>query len=152
MGSMGRMQIMMRMLIRGWMRMQNLSVLHQNEGGIGKSIPDALKGRGKSPGRREWISQYLPSFGGVQTFSSSLTHPREWIRKSIPLGMDGLTNVKMNPSLPMRECRKLFAVRQVWQNRICNAAHQVRGPGLDICSLCLFLVLKRASWESKFDV
>ena len=55
-----------------------VSVLHQNEGGIGKSIPDAreisldprnLSGLRKSLGRRGWISQYLPSFGGVQTFS-----------------------------------------------------------------------------------
>ena len=67
----------------------NVSVLHQNEGGIGKSIPDAreisrdprdfprakpegnLEGRGKSRGRRGWISQYLPRFGGTRTFSSS---------------------------------------------------------------------------------
>ena len=28
-----------------------------------------LEGQGKSGGRRGWISQYLPSFGGVQTFS-----------------------------------------------------------------------------------
>ena len=27
-----------------------------------------LEGRGKSRGRRGWISQYLPSFGGVRTF------------------------------------------------------------------------------------
>ena len=55
-----------------------VSVLHQDEGGIGKSIPDArkisqdprdfprakpegnLEGRGKSGGPRGWISQYLP--------------------------------------------------------------------------------------------
>ena len=54
-----------------------VSVLHQDEGGIGKSIPDAqkisrdqrdfprakpegnLKGRGKSRGRRGWISRSL---------------------------------------------------------------------------------------------
>ena len=29
------------------------------------------EGRGKSRGRRAWISQFLPSFGGVRTFSSS---------------------------------------------------------------------------------
>ena len=65
-----------------WM---NVFVLHKNEGGIEKSIPDAreisrdpryfprakpegnLEGRWKSLGRRGWISQYLPSFGGVRT-------------------------------------------------------------------------------------
>ena len=65
----------------------NVSVLHQDEGGIGKSIPDAqqisrdprdfprakpegnLEGRGKSGGQRGWISQYLPSFGGARTIS-----------------------------------------------------------------------------------
>ena len=102
-----------------------VSVLHQDEGGIGKSIPAAqfpetqeisrgrspreisrvegnprdfprpwvlhpetrgisrgrspreiprvegckTHGRGKSRGRRGWISQYLPSLGGVRTFS-----------------------------------------------------------------------------------
>ena len=65
----------------------NVSVLHQDEGGIGKSIPDAqkisrdprdfprakpegnLEGRGKSRGRRGWISQSIPSLGGARTFS-----------------------------------------------------------------------------------
>ena len=89
-----------------------VSVLHQNEGGIGKSIPDAqeisrdprdfprakpegnLEGRGKSQGRRGWISQYLPSFGGVRIFSSSSIHLQGWIRKSIPVGGEGLTVLK----------------------------------------------------------
>ena len=104
-----------------------VSVLHQDEGGIGKSIPDAreisrdprdfprakpegnLEGRGKSRGRRGWIShsliisrevmiltlsilpamqgcisQYLPSLGGVRTFSHHQTFYREWISKSFP--------------------------------------------------------------------
>ena len=34
-----------------------VSVLHQNEGGIGKSIPDAQEGRRKSRGQRGWISK-----------------------------------------------------------------------------------------------
>ena len=65
---------------------QNVSVLHQNEGGIGKSIPKAqeisgdprakpegiLEGQGKSRGKRGWISQYLPRFGGIRTFSDSV--------------------------------------------------------------------------------
>ena len=58
-----------------------VSVLHQNEGGIGKSR-----------GRRRWISQYLPSFGGVRTFSSSSIRLQGWIRKSIPLDREGLEN------------------------------------------------------------
>ena len=63
--------------------MRRMSVLHQNSGGIGKSIPSALEisldprdfpraspsgnlsGLGKSLGRRGWISQYLPRFGGA---------------------------------------------------------------------------------------
>ena len=58
--------------------MRRMSVLHQNSGGIGKSIPSAnkisldprnfpwallsgnLSGLRKSLGRRGWISQYLP--------------------------------------------------------------------------------------------
>ena len=94
--------------------MRRMSVLHQNSGGIGKSIPSALEisldprdfpraspsgnlsGLGKSLGRRGWISQYLPSFGGVRTFSSSLIHP---------CGRGRIDSVKINPSLlKMREC------------------------------------------------
>ena len=48
--------------------------------------------RGKSRGSR--ISQYLPSFGGVRTFSSSSIHLQRWIRKSIPVGREGLTVLK----------------------------------------------------------
>ena len=68
--------------------MRRMSVLHQNSGGIGKSIPSALKisleprdfpraspsgnlsGLGKSLGRRGWISQYLPRFGRARIQSS----------------------------------------------------------------------------------
>ena len=64
--------------------MRRMSVLHQNSGGIGKSIPSALEisldprdfpraspsgnlsGLGKSLGRRGWISQYLPRLGGAR--------------------------------------------------------------------------------------
>ena len=60
------------------------SVLHQDEGGIGKSIPSALQisldprdfpwaspsgnlsGLGKSFGRQGWISQYLPRLSGAR--------------------------------------------------------------------------------------
>ena len=66
---------------------ERLSVLHQNSGGIGKSIPSALQisldprdfpraspsgnlsGLGKSFGRRGWISQYLPRLGGARIHS-----------------------------------------------------------------------------------
>ena len=65
-----------------------VSVLHQNEGGIGKSTPDAqeisrdprdvprvqpeghLEGRGKSRGQ-------IPIFGGVRPFYSSSGSARE---------------------------------------------------------------------------
>ena len=98
---------------------ERMSVVHQDSGGIGKSIPSALEisrgrgfslrlrlreipwvswckthGRGKSRGRRGWISQYLPSFGGVRTFSQHLFFYREWIRKSFPVGREGLTVLK----------------------------------------------------------
>ena len=53
-----------------------MSVLHQNSGGIGKSIPSVLEisldhrpstsGLRKSLGRRGWISQNLPRFGGAR--------------------------------------------------------------------------------------
>ena len=62
-----------------------MSVLHQNSGVIGKSIPSVLEisldpqdfaraspsgnlsGLGKSLGRRGWISQYLPRLDGGRT-------------------------------------------------------------------------------------
>ena len=72
--------------------MRRMSVLHQNSGGIGKSIPSALKisldprdfpraspsgnlsGLGKSLGRRGWISQYLPRFDGARIQSCILLY------------------------------------------------------------------------------
>ena len=59
------------------------SMLHQNEGGIGKSIPDARE-----------ISQYLTSFGGVGTFLHQQSFYMEWIRKSFPVDREGLTVLK----------------------------------------------------------
>ena len=91
---------------------RNVSVLHQDEGGIGKSIPDAqkisrdprdfprakpegnLKVQGKSGGQRGWISQYLPSFGGARTISQHQFFYRKWIRKSFPVDREGLTVLK----------------------------------------------------------
>ena len=52
------------------------------------------RGRGKSQGRRGWISQYLPRFGGARTFSHHQSSYREWIRKSFPVHRKGLTVLK----------------------------------------------------------
>ena len=61
----------------------------------GEARPEGnFEGRGKSRGRRGWISQYLPSFVGVRTFSSLSIHLQGWIRKSIPVGREGLTVLK----------------------------------------------------------
>ena len=45
-------------------------------------------------GRRGWISQYLPSFCGVRTFSQHQFFYREWIRKYFPVVREGLTVLK----------------------------------------------------------
>ena len=98
-------------------------MLHQDEGGIEKSIPDAreisrdprdfprakpegnLEGRGKSRGRRGWISQYFPSFGGVRTFSSSSILSLGMDQEIHPCGQGRIDSVKINLSLlMMREC------------------------------------------------
>ena len=148
--------------------MRRMSVLHQNSGVIGKSIPSALEislhprgfpqpsrfpsgfalgkslgsreiswasgmdfpfshhrqgridfntvnpslptgmdfeGRGKSRGRRGWISQYLPSFGGVQTFSSSSILSLGMDQEIYPSRQGRIDSLKINPSLlRMREC------------------------------------------------
>jgi len=41
-----------------------------------------------------WISQYLPSFGGVRTISQHQFFYREWIRISFPVGREGFTVLK----------------------------------------------------------
>ena len=61
-----------------------VSVLHQTEGGIGKSIPDTRE--------ISWDPRDFQSFGGVLTFSHH--HHREWIRKSFPVDREGLTVLK----------------------------------------------------------
>ena len=96
-----------------------VSVLHQDEGGIGKSIPDVkeiswdprdfprakpegnLEGRGKSRGRMGWISQFLPSFGGVRTFSSSSILSLGMDQEIHPSRQGRIDSVKINPSLLM---------------------------------------------------
>ena len=59
-----------------------MSVLHQNSGSIGKSIPDGQEIFAE-PRKisRLWISQCLQSFAGVQTFSHHQSFPR--VLKSI---------------------------------------------------------------------
>ena len=64
-------------------------------GRSGKSIPNA---RGKSRGRWRWISQYFPSFSGVQTFYHHQSFYREGIRKFFPDGREELT--VLNRSFP----------------------------------------------------
>ena len=53
-----------------------------------------LEGWGQFRGRRGWISKYLPSFGGVRTFSHHQSFYREWIRKSFPVGRAWLIVLK----------------------------------------------------------
>ena len=83
-----------------------VSVLHQNKGCIRKSIPVAQEISGD---KKDFL--IVPGFGfpnsfkvlgGLRTFTSSLIHPKGWIRKSIPLGQLGLTVLKsILPSLLM---------------------------------------------------
>ena len=65
-----------------------VSVQHQNEGSIGKSIPDV----------REifWDPRDFPNFGGARTFSHHQSFYRD--QKIVPCGHD---SVKINPSLLM---------------------------------------------------
>ena len=60
-----------------------------------------LEGRGKSRGRRGWISQFLPSFGGVRTFSSSSILSLGMDQEIHPSRQGRIDSVKINPSLPM---------------------------------------------------
>ena len=79
---------------------ERMSVLHQNSGVIGKSIPSALEisldpqdfpraspsgnlsGLGKSLGHQGWISQYLPCLDGGRTQSNAI-HDQSAIPMSI---------------------------------------------------------------------
>ena len=91
-------------------------MLHQDEGGIGKSIPSALQisldprdfpraspsgnlsGLGKSFGRRGWISQYLPRLGGARIQCYPVGKDARLIH---PCRMEHIDSVKINPSLVM---------------------------------------------------
>ena len=53
--------------------------------------------------QRGWISQKLPSFGGVQPFYSSAIFPREWIRKSFQI--QGRKAFVCRTILAKEECR-----------------------------------------------
>ena len=74
-----------------------MSVLHQNSGVIGKSIPSALEisldpqdfpraspsgnlsGLGKSLGHQGWISQYLPRLDGGRTHYNHCTTMKRYL-------------------------------------------------------------------------
>ena len=105
----------------------SVSVFHQNSGDIGKSIRPAERfpedeAQGKSRGRRGWISQYFPSFGGVRTFSHHQSFFREWIRKSF----GRIDSVKTNPSLLMMSTCDMHQHLSppVVQSTIDNLQHQ----------------------------
>ena len=71
-------------------KMYNVRIMHSliiNREGLilTLSIQSTLRG---------WISQYLPSLGGVGTFSHRQTFYREWISKSFPADREGLTVLK----------------------------------------------------------
>ena len=91
-----------------WCTMYTVHVMHQCStitGPVAGDFPRAsplgnLFGLRKSLGRRGWISQYLPSFGGVPTFSHHQSFCREWIRKFFPVASVKIDSVKINPSLP----------------------------------------------------
>ena len=61
---------------------------------------------------------YLPSFGGVRTFSSSSIHLQGWIRKSIPVVVDweGLTVLKS--ILPYRGSELIFGATAATDGRV----------------------------------
>ena len=68
--------------------------------------------------QRGWISQKLPSFGGMQPFYSSAIFPREWIRKSFQI--QGRKAFVCRTSLAKEECR-------CWDSRditICVILHR----------------------------
>ena len=84
-----------------------MSVLHQDSGGIGKSIPSALEisldprdfpraspsgnlsGLRKSLGRQGWISQYLPHLGGARIQSGNVASNVIVYRKGSDGNADG---------------------------------------------------------------
>ena len=65
--------------------------------------PRDFVGRRKSPRRRGWISQLLPSYVGAWTFSHHQIYCREWISKFFPVDREGFSDPLL---LLMRECEK----------------------------------------------
>ena len=69
------------------------------------------------PWRRGCISRYLPSFGGVRTFSSSSILSLGMDQEIHPSRQGRIDSVKINPSLPMmRECPYTTKTREVLGN------------------------------------
>ena len=89
-------------------------MLHQDEGGIGKSIPDAQEGeaRGKSRGSREiWRAEGMdfpipPEFWWSTDNLSASIFLQGVDQKILPCGQGRIDCIKINPSLlMMRECQ-----------------------------------------------
>ena len=87
-----------------------VSVLHQDEGGIGKSIPDDRKisrdPRDFPRAKPEGDLEGLPRFGGARIQSYPAGKDARLIH---PCRMEHIDSVKINPSLVMmRECAMLL--------------------------------------------
>jgi len=78
--------------------LSTVSVLHQNSGGIGKSIPDAQEiSRAKPEGNREGGGDGFPNTSPLVEYGHFLIinlSTGEWIRKSFPVGREGLIVLK----------------------------------------------------------
>ena len=92
-----------------------VSVHHQNEGGIGKSIPDA---RGKSQGSREiWRAEGMdfpipPEFWWSTDNLSASIFLQGVDHKILPCGQGRIDSVKINPSLlMMTDCKIHYAIQ-----------------------------------------
>ena len=75
----------------------NVFVLHKNEGGIGKSIPDAREGNLEF----WWSTDYGHSLTINLSTGSGSGNPSLWAGSLLQGRID---SVKINPSLLMREC------------------------------------------------
>ena len=71
-----------------------------------------------------WISQYLPSLGGVRT----LSHHQGVNQQIIPCGQGRIDGVKINPSLlMMRECVFKAQAGSAWLFRQISAGFWLGG-------------------------
>merc|ERR1719222_411944 len=90
--------------IHSWKK--NVSVLHQDEGGIGKSIPDAREiSRGRSP-REIWRAEGMdfpipPEFWWSTDNLSASIFLQGVDQNILPCGQGRIDSVKINPSLLM---------------------------------------------------